>query len=74
MSVGGVEVLKLCSCGALSRVVCARRRVQVWNRWMRVEVACACMMRARREPAVVKLGNALRKLAEEMILEVCLMY
>ena len=83
MSVGGkVGVLKLCSCGALSRVVCARkgsrkrrlprkpkRRVQVWNRWMRVEVACARMMRVRREPAVVKLGNALRKLAEEVILE-----
>ena len=36
---------------------------------MRVEVACARMMRVRREPAVVKLGNALRKLAKEMILE-----
>ena len=83
MSVGWkVGVLKLCSCGGLSRVVCARkgsrkrrlprkpkRRIQVWNRWMHVEVACARMMRVRREPAVVKLGNALRRLAEEMILE-----
>ena len=77
-----VGVKKLCFCFWLGRVDCARKgsrkrrlprnpklRLRVWNRWMRVEVACARMMRVRREPAVVKLGNALRKLAEEVILE-----
>ena len=77
-----VGVKKLCFCFRLGRVDCARKgsrkrrlprnpklRLRVWNRWMRVEVACARMMRARREPAAVKLGNASRKLAEEVILE-----
>ena len=36
---------------------------------MRVEVACAHMMRVRRETVLVKFGQALWKLVEEVILE-----
>ena len=77
-----VGVKKLCFCFRLGRVDCARKgsrkrrlprnpklRLRVWNRWMRVEVACAHMMRVRRETVLVKFGQALWKLVEEVILE-----